>query len=73
MTLPEEDDTDDSDAESSWDKSDATEDRFRSAFGNHDLPGVLSVPSVVICCVLGATIFSLSDPCINVLLSHWQS
>lgn len=38
MTSPEEDDTDDSDAESSWDKSDATEDQFISAFGNHDLP-----------------------------------
>jgi len=49
MTSPEEDDTDDSDAESSWDKSDATEDRFSSAFGNHDLPGSLSVPPTVIC------------------------
>jgi len=70
MTSPEEDDTDDSDAESSGDKSDATEDKFRSAFGNHDLPGVLSVPSIVICCLLGAAIFSLSHPCIDVLLSH---
>lgn len=46
MTPPEEDDTDDSDAETSWEKSDAIEDRFESAFGNHDLPGVLSVPSL---------------------------
>ncbi|DBA84954.1 TPA: hypothetical protein ACH3X2_005695 [Trebouxia sp. C0005] len=38
MTPPEEDDTDDSDAETSWEKSDAIEDRFESAFGNHDLP-----------------------------------
>ena len=56
MTSPEEDDSDDSDAESSWDTSDATEDQFRNAFGNHDLPGVLSVPYVVICCLLGAAI-----------------
>ena len=73
MTSPEEDDTDDSDAESSWDKSDATEDQFRNAFGNHDLPGVVSVPSIVSDCLLVVAIFSLSDPCINVLLSHWQS
>ena len=46
MTSPEEDDTDDSDAESSWDKSNATEDQFISAFGNHDLPGGFPVPSI---------------------------
>ncbi len=56
MTSPEEDDSDDSDAESSWDTSDATEDQFRNAFGNHDLPGVLFVSPVVICCLLGAAI-----------------
>lgn len=71
MTSPEEGDTDDSDAESSWDKSDAIEDQFRNAFGKHDLPGVLSVPSVVIPCLLGAAIISLSNPCVHSL--HWPS
>ena len=73
MTSPEEDHTDDSDAESSWDKSDATEDQFISAFGNHDLPGGFPVPSIATHCLLGAAIFSLSHPCISMLLSHWQS
>ena len=73
MTSPEEDDTDDSDAESSWDTSDATEDRLRSAFGNHDLPGVLSVPFTIIYCLPGAAIISLCDPCVNVLLTGQAS
>ena len=39
MTTQEGDDTDDSDAETPWDDSDAGKDKLRNAFGNHDLSG----------------------------------
>lgn len=39
MTTQEGDDTEDSDAETPLDDSDAAKDKLRNAFGNHDLSG----------------------------------
>ena len=67
MTTPEGDETDDSDAETPWDDSDAGKDKLRNAFGNHDLSGNFSDKTMLAtawwqlkCNVLEAQALSLS-------------